>query len=146
MWAWATREIPQAKRALCWQEPHQEMWVGCLQFLLQTPHRNVSAFVYHFPSRVPLCASAFLASGRLPFYFLVFGCLRSVYWECTFQKGLIIGYEKEVKAFFLCLRPLWAVPGKTFAESNITFCHFKDVSDTFSILAFVTNKMRLLES
>lgn len=64
----------------------------------------VALFIISHP-RVPLGASAFrrlfLAFGRLPFYFLVFWRLRSVYWECTFQQGVIIGYEREVKAFLL---------------------------------------------
>lgn len=68
-----------------------------------------------------------------------------MYWECTFQKGVIIGYEREVKAFLLKAL-IEYLRRETFAESNTIFCYLKDVSDTFSVLAFVTNQMRLLES
>ena len=54
------------------------------------------------------------------------------------SKGIIIGYETEVKGFLL--KTLICYPGETFAESKATLCCFKDVSDTSSVGALLPMK------
>lgn len=151
----ATRKSPQAKRTMLARarpgnikmiQP-QEIWAEHLQLLLQAPNRNLSSFVFHFQfSCLPLCdcfIDCFLPSCRRPSYFscVLFSnfCVFGMY----ISKAIKIGYEIEVNSFLL--QALTGYPQRNICRLKCKRC-FKDILDTFSVLAFVTNKMRWLES